>query len=245
MPPSTAQNISAGEELLTAVRLYGSGLGQLQSLDDGASDFFHLPLLALQQGLERWVKISLCFHHLEQHGKFPDESFFTPGKQGHNIQPLLDLLVSLAYTDSFEAKFKYLKQDRVFLKSKPFRAYLIALSNFGVSSRYFHLNRVLCAKNHFNSPEHAWQDIECRVLDYNPKLKEAFYASGGSQKVVVQILTESRKIFVCCGRALARLLVLGTLGEEAESYTGYVYKFHQLSDEELKTVEFDPFHKNI
>ncbi len=83
------------------------------------------------------------------------------------------------------------------------------------------------------------------MLDYNPKLKEAFYASGGSQKVVVQMLAESRSILVRCGRALARLLVLGALGEEAKSYTGYVYKFNQLSDEELKTVEFDPFHKNI
>ena len=93
MPPSVAQNISAGEELLTAVRLYGSGLGQLQSLDNGASDFLHLPLLALQQGLERWVKISLCFLHLEQHGEFPERSYFPPGNQGHNIQLLLDRLV--------------------------------------------------------------------------------------------------------------------------------------------------------
>jgi hypothetical protein len=146
MPPSVSQNISAGEELLTAVRLYGSGLGQLQSLDDGASDFFHLPLLALQQGLERWVKISLCFHHLKEHGKFPEESYFPPGNQGHNIQPLLDLLVSLAYTTSFEADFAYVKQDRVFLKSKPFRAHLISLSNFGTSSRYFHLNRFYVKK---------------------------------------------------------------------------------------------------
>ncbi len=245
MPPSVAQNISAGEELLTAVRLYGSGLGQLQSLDDGASDFFHLPLLTLQQGLERWVKISLCFHHLEQHGEFPERSYFPTGNQGHNIQLLLDRLVSLAYTTVFETKFSYVKQDRVFLRSQPFRTYLIALNNFGLSSRYFHLNRVLCTENHFNSPEHAWQDIEGRVLDYNPKLKEAFYASGGSQKVVVQMLAESRSILVRCGRALARLLVLGALGEEAKSYTGYVYKFNQLSDEELKTVEFDPFHKNI
>jgi hypothetical protein len=44
MPPSNTQNISAGKELLTAVRLYSSGLGQLQELDDGTSDFFHLPL---------------------------------------------------------------------------------------------------------------------------------------------------------------------------------------------------------
>lgn len=245
MPPSVTQNISAGEELLTAVRLYGSGLGQLQSLDDGASDFFHLPLLALQQGLERWVKISLCFHHLEQHGKFPDESYFTRSKQGHNIRPLLDQLVSLAYTAGFEADFAYVKQDRVFLKSKPFRAYLISLSNFGVSSRYFHLNTVLRAKIHLNHPEHDWQDIEGRVLDYNPKLKEAFYASGGTQEVVVQILAVSRGILVRCGRALARLLALGALGGEAESYTGYVYKFLQLSDEELITVRFAPFHKDV
>jgi hypothetical protein len=83
------------------------------------------------------------------------------------------------------------------------------------------------------------------VLDCNPKLKEDFYASNGAQEVVIQILAESRGILVRCGRALARLLVLGALGEEAESYTGYVYKFLKLSDEELLTARFDPFHKNV
>jgi hypothetical protein len=143
MPPSATQKISAGEELLTAVRLYASGLGQLQALDDGASDFFHLPLLALQQGLERWVKISLCFQHLEQHGEFPAKSSFPRGKRGHNIQPPLDRLVSLAYTASFEASFLYVRQDRIFLRSKPFRAYLTSLGDFSMSSRYFHLDTVL------------------------------------------------------------------------------------------------------
>jgi hypothetical protein len=245
MPPSVNQNISAGEDLLTAVRLYASGLGQLQSLDDGESDFYHLPLLALQQGLERWVKISLCFHHLEKHGEFPDESYFARSKQGHNIQPLLDQLVSLAYTTEFEVAFAYVKQDRVFLMSKPFRAYLISLSEFGVSSRYFHLNTVLGSGIPFNPPEHAWQDVEGKVLDYNPKLKEAFDASGGAQEVVLQVLAESRGILVRCGRALARLLVLGALGGEAKRYTGYVYKFLQLADEELITVKFNPFHKDV
>ena len=169
MPPSITQNISAGEELLTAVRLYASGLGQLQSLDDGASDFFHLPLLALQQGLERWIKISLCFHHLRQHGEFPNESYFPRSKQGHDIQPLLDRLVSLAYTADFETNFACVKQDRVFLRSKLFRAYLISLGKFGVSARYFHLNTVLGANIPFDPPDHAWQDVESRVLDYNPK----------------------------------------------------------------------------
>ena len=214
MPPSTTQKISAGEELLTAVRLYASELGQLESLDDGASDFFHLPLLALQQGLERWVKISLCFHHLEQQAEFPDLTYFPLGKHGHNIQPLLDKLVSEAYTADFESQFTYVKQDRVFLKSKPFRAYLIALSDFGVSSRYFHLNTVLGKEIDFNPPEQAWQDVEGKVLDYNSDLKDAFYASDGSQEILLKVLAESRGILVRCGRALAQLLVLGALGLE-------------------------------
>ena len=245
MPPAVTQNISAGEELLTAVRLYGSGLGQPQLLDDGASDFFHLPLLALQQGLERWVKICLCFHHLEQHGEFPNESHFKSGKQSHNIQPLLDQLIVLAYSPGFEAKFPYVKQDRVFLKSKLFRAYLRSLSTFGVSSRYFHLNTVLGVVTDFNPPERAWQDIEQTVLDYNPKLKQAFEASGGAPEMVVQMLAESRSILIRCGRALARLLVLGALGAEAKRHTRHVYDFLQLSDEDLLTAKFKAFHKDL
>jgi hypothetical protein len=96
----------------------------------------------------------------------------------------------------------------------------------------------------FNSPEHAWQDVEGKVLDYNPKLKEAFDSTGGAQEVVVQMLAESRGILVRCGRALARLLALGALGSEATKYTGYVYKFLQLSDEELVSARFAPFHKD-
>lgn len=245
MQPSTLQKISAGEELLTAVRLYASGIGQLESLDDGASDFFHLPLLALQQGLERWVKISLCFHYLDKFAEFPDLGYFPRSKHGHNIQPLLHKLVSEAYTSEFEAKFNYVKQDRVFLKSKPFRGYLIALSDFGVSSRYFHLNTVLGEEIDFNSPEQAWQDVEGKVLEYNQGLQDEFYASEGAQEVLLKVLAESRGILVRCGRALARLLVLGALGDEAKRYTGYVSKFLQLVDDELITVNFEPFHKNV
>lgn len=245
MSQTTNQLIAAGNELLTAVRLYASGIGQLQALDDGASDFFHLPLLVLQQGMERWVKISLCYYHLETHGEFPDFSYFPQSKYGHDIQPRLDDLVSLAYTPDFESKYKWVKKDRLFLKSKKFRDYMFALSKFGVSTRYFHLNRVLGKDIDLSSPEHAWQDIESKVLDFNPALRQAFYESKGSQEVVSKVLAESRGILVRCGRALARLLVLGALGAEAESHTGYVHEFHKIHDDCLNTKEFKPFHKNI
>ena len=184
MPPSTIQKISAGEEVLTAVRLFSSGLGQLQLLDDGARNFFHLPLLALQQGLERWIKISLCFHILQQTGEFPAVGFFTRSKNGHNLQPILDQLLTTAYTADFESGYTYVKQDRVFLKSRVFRGYIHALSDFGVSSRYFHLNTVLGAEAEFNPPEHAWQDLEAKILDFNPALKKEFYEANGLRKLL-------------------------------------------------------------
>jgi hypothetical protein len=219
--------------------------GQLQSLNDGASDFFHLPLLALQQGLERWIKISLCFHIFDQTGEFPDSKFFVRSKQGHNLQSILDQLVDSVYTATFESCFPYVKQDRVFLKSKVFRGYIHALSEFGVSSRYFHLNTVLGFEAEYSAPELAWQELEGKILDFNEELKNEFFEAEGSQEVVVKLLAESRAILVRCGRALARLSVLGALGEDAKSNTGYVSKFLQLSDEDLLTVKFDPFHTDI
>ncbi len=175
--------------------------------------------------MERWIKISLCFHILDKTGEFPDANFFSRSKQGHNLQSILDQLVTSAYTATFERNFPYIKQDRIFLKSKPFRGYLHALSEFEVSSRYFHLNTVLGAETVFNPPEHAWQDVEGKILDFNKELKKEFFDADGSQEMVAKLLAESRAILIRCGRALARLLVIGALGSEAMRCTGYVYKF--------------------
>ena len=159
------------------------------------------------------MKISLCFHHLEQQAEFPDLTYFPLGKHGHNIQPLLDKLVSEAYTADFESQFTYVKQDRVFLKSKPFRAYLIALSDFGVSSRYFHLNTVL-AKRLTSILQSKLGRMSKQSSRLQFRFKDAFYASDGSQEILLKVLAESRGILVRCGRALAQLLVLGALGLE-------------------------------
>lgn len=64
MPPSVIQNVALNQELLNAVRLIRSGFGQLQNLD-GGNDFYHLPLLKLASGFERFMKVILCLRALE------------------------------------------------------------------------------------------------------------------------------------------------------------------------------------
>jgi hypothetical protein len=189
--------------------------------------------------------MSLCFHNLKTKGEFPDPSFFKRGKKGHNVQLVLDQLVTAAYTTEFVDKFRDVEKDRDFLESTPFRDYLHALSAFGVSSRYFHLNTVLGEAIAFNPPEQAWQDLEGKILNYNKGLQKEFYESNGAPDVVIKLLAESRAILIQCGRALARMLALGALGSEAKRHTGDVNKFLKLSDAQLLTVKFDAFHKDI
>jgi hypothetical protein len=53
--PSAQQMLAIDRELLDSVRLIQSGFGQLQQLD-GANDFYHMPLLTLSSGFERFLK---------------------------------------------------------------------------------------------------------------------------------------------------------------------------------------------
>lgn len=70
MPPSLQQKLAIDQELLNAIRLIQAGFGQLQNLD-AANDFYHLPLLTLSSGFERFMKVILCLRILEKTGEFP------------------------------------------------------------------------------------------------------------------------------------------------------------------------------
>jgi len=89
LAPNTSQIIAIDQELLTAVRLIKCGFGQLQQMD-GANDFYHLPLLALSSGFERYLKVILCFRHLERTGEFPDSDGLPRGSKGHDLELLLE-----------------------------------------------------------------------------------------------------------------------------------------------------------
>ena len=64
------KTLALDQELLNSVRLIRAGLGQLQNID-GANDFYHLPILTLANGFERFMKVILCFRALEISGRYP------------------------------------------------------------------------------------------------------------------------------------------------------------------------------
>jgi hypothetical protein len=242
---TTYQRLSAGQELLTAVRLTSSGLGQLQALDDMTSDFYFLPILSLQSGLERWLKITLCFHHLFLHGCFPPSKSFPRGNRGHDLTPLLEKVAANCYTKDFLLKFDYTNEDYHFLCSDQLKRFAKALSDFGQASRYYHLNVVLGEEPPEKSPEMAWDDLVGGVMDDYPDLKEKFFETNFSDEHLMTAIRISRSVIARLGRSLARLSVLGALGDEAKCYTGYVWSFLQLSDEDLFNKDFPVFAKDI
>jgi len=245
MPPTKFQLMSAGQELLTAVRLTSSGLGQLKELDDLTSDFFYLPMLSLQAGLERWLKITLCFHHLSTSGNFPSSAFFPRSKSGHDLVPLLKKVATQCYSAEFLSKFDYTKEDAIFLSSDQLIRFATMLSTFGQTTRYYHLNVVLGEIPPHQSPEMAWDDLVGSVMDDYPELRAKFFESGFSIEHLMTAIRFSRSIIARLGRSLARLTTLGALGREAERHTGYVWKFLQLSDEDIFNKDFPSFAKDF
>lgn len=64
------QELSLHDELHTAVRLIKMGLKEVRNID-GGNDFYHPLMLTLASGIERLMKVIICFHILETTGTFP------------------------------------------------------------------------------------------------------------------------------------------------------------------------------
>jgi hypothetical protein len=87
--PSIQQKLALFHELETAVKLVMAGLNDLQRID-GANDFYHVPMLTLASGCERYLKVVLCLRHLEVAGEFPTMRQLVDGRRGHDLNQLLD-----------------------------------------------------------------------------------------------------------------------------------------------------------
>jgi hypothetical protein len=104
-------------ELSIAIRLIRSALGQLQSLG-GGNDFYHLPILTLANGFERFMKVILIFRALEVSGKYPSSRVFKTGRQGHDLELLLSRIKKECFLDQYVENIPVASEDLEFLKSE-------------------------------------------------------------------------------------------------------------------------------
>ena len=240
MAPNTLQKSAIDKELLDSVRLIKSGFGQLQQLD-GANDFYHMPLLTLSTGFEHFLKVILCFRHLEKTGDFPKPSEIPSGRQGHDLELLLKKVRKECFLAQYVESIPAAKTDLAYLESDELLRLFKVLGRFGQAARYYNLDVILGKKPTTDSPESEWERLETAVLISRPELLREFEGNPNSGRVFRVIGAEVVARLERLARALARLFTIGKIGAEAKHYSPYVDGFLQLRDKKLGKTEYSPF----
>ena len=240
MAPNTLQKLAIDQELLDTVRLIRSGFGQLQQLNS-ANDFYHMPLLTLSSGFEHFLKVILCFRHLEKTGDFPKPSEIPSGRQGHDLELLLKKVREECFLAQYVESIPEAKTDLAYLESDELLPFFKVLGRFGQAARYHHLDVVLGREPTTDSPEREWESLETAILKSRPDLLKDFEGSPNSGRVLRVIAPEVVVRLERLARALARLFTIGKIGAEAKRHSSYVDGFLHLRDKELGKTKYRPF----
>ena len=240
MAPNASQKIAIDQELLDTVRLIRSGFGQLQQLD-GDNDFYHMPLLTLSSGFERFLKVILCFRHLEQTGDFPIPNEMPSGRQGHDLELLLKKVIEDCFLSQYLESIPVAKADLVYLESDELLSFFKVLGRFGQAARYHNLDVVLGREPATDSPDREWESLETAILISRPDLLKELEENPNSERGFKVIASEVVARLERLARALARLFTIGKIGTEAKRFSAYISGFLHLRDEELGKTEYSPF----
>jgi len=233
------KTLALDQELLNSVRLIRAGLGQLQNID-GANDFYHLPILTLANGFERFMKVILCFRALEISGRYPSSKVLPSGRHGHDLDFLLGKVKEECFLDSYVENIPVASEDLEYLKSDELAQFVGVLSSFGQSARYYFFDVVVGREPATDDPEAAWQQLETSILLGREDLMAMLKEVGTSEKVGEIVRTIIVGKLERMARALARLFTIGRIGKEAQRYTGYISGFLHLRDAQLGQTQYDP-----
>ena len=252
MQPTIEQKFAIDQELLDAIRLIRCGLGQLQLMNTG-NDFYHMPLLILSSGFERFLKVIRCFRYLKKFGRFPDSSYqhqpsgfrpFGRGAEGHNIAKLLSVIIDECFENGYSDSCDAARRDLAYIRSRELRDFVNILARFGQSNRYHYLNVVLGETSTTNPPDREWEELETSLLLSQPELLKELEGSNpelARKEITKQIVIRLERL----ARALARLFTIGKVGTEARVYTSYISSFLFLQDDDLGNIKYKPFDPNL
>lgn len=239
---TTLQNIMLGEELLNAVRLCKTGLRELNRMN-GATDFFHLPILMLASGIERFMKTIICCHHLSTEGEFPKKNIFLKGRSGHDLILLLDHIINKCFSEKYVSQIPAAKKDIDFLRNNTkIKRIVQILSDFGQSARYYNLNVVLGYSDPGPSPDEEWQKLEMEILKEDPqwteKIADPSQSASNHAYINTNLTVNCEKLI----RSLSRLFTIGGLGDYANSISVHTHHFLFLNDSQLGKTNYENIH---
>lgn len=237
MTSDLKRTLALDQELFNAVRLIKAGFGQLQSIGAG-NDFYHLPLLTLASGFERFMKVTLCFRWLEEHGSFPTSKAFPTGPSGHDLKCLLEKIRTECFLDDYVNNIPVAQGDVEYLNSKGLLSFISVLNDFGQAARYYNLDVIVGRKVKTDDPDAAWRRLETEILLARKDLMDEIAENPASDRIRLEINHEVVVRLEKFARAIARLYTIGRIGTEAKRYLAYVGCFLHLSDAELGTKKY-------
>jgi len=236
--PTVQQNLALLKELETAIKLLQIGCREVQSID-GANDFYHLAMLTLANGFERFMKVIICLHILESTGSYPTKPPWRQGKEGHNLLFLFNKVVEDCFPDDYVTQIPAATADIQYLRSNNrLREIVGLLSDFGQAARYYNLDLVMGLYPKGNSPDDAWALLEMAILKEDPNWEDNFQKDTDLSKSYQEINHTIVSAMERLARALSRLFTLGGLGAQALQFSGTVYPFLMLWDDQLGNTRY-------
>ncbi len=236
--PTIQQHAALDNELLTAVRLIQSGLGLLQGIT-GANDFYHLPMLTLASGFERFMKTLICLGALQKKGEYPRQTCLK--RLDHDLEALLETIIGEYFTQEYVRGVPAAAADVNYLRSDPdLRQLVKILSDFAKSARYHNLDVVTGKLNPAADPKEVWERHELKALT-QLGLDEGLCDPSKLDRAYKTLMPHFVAHVERLARALSRLFTIGGLGKEARTYTGHIATFLFLTDDELGKRAYDPY----
>lgn len=240
---SPVQALALDDETRIAADVIAAGVHELRRIDE-SNDRVFAPMLLLSVGFERLLKLTLVLYELARSGKVPSSKALRQhgGRKGHDLAALTSAVVARGGSDEQLLRRPACKDDLPFLREDEVLTYAVAtLAEFGTTSRYYHLDTLLDSAGSDTAltglerldPLAAWGALEqALVARHHDRSRDSGPDSPSFDYAIVA--TESTALFQRYARAISRMWTLGSLGATARQFSGHLYPFIMLRDEDLK-----------
>lgn len=233
---------SLDEELRVSIVLVKTGLRELNR-EGAATDFFHLPILLISTGIERFIKVIICLQILETSGRLPDDSAFKQKPKGHpthGLRWLLSQVTQKYFSNEFLQKNPATASNIEFIATDENILKLIEiLSDFSMGAIYYNMNIVSQMEPPGACQVDEWEKLRVEILEEEPNLEERIQNMEENTLVDKEICS---RITVSCEmlmRALSRLVTFEKRGNYANQISVHTHHFLFLTDENLGKTDYN------
>ncbi|MBN2526237.1 MAG: hypothetical protein JXR76_07575 [Deltaproteobacteria bacterium] len=241
----TAQNdseqLGLENEFGESVNLVKTGLRELNR--EGAEyDYFHLPILLMSTGVERFLKAFIRLHVKKVSGAFPDENALR-SKAGRTTANDVRWFVSQLTQRYFSADYlrQYPAVDaelRTLRNDERISRLIDTFADFSMGTRYYNMNIVsgieppgACQMDELEKLREDILEDDALVLNGAPNLNETTTVD----KEIVLRLTKSCELLM---RAVSRLIELEAPAQSALNIAEHTGHFLHLTDDQLGQTDY-------